>query len=378
MSAGSVYPGSVYPGSVYPGSVYPADRLVDETEATVSVGVRQLCCREGINARSFERGRENLRCSAQIDTGVELFRQLVQSEGRATLKASAAEQLELDWSASDCKTQTPDGQQTTRMYASADGVLTPTVPQAEKDKRRETVRQNRQKMPLEKRRKLLPLGRVKRGTDQRYKQIYVTCFYDQDQQHRLVGVTAGKVKGLRRLLKREAARVHLRAADERVGIVDGAVCLKANLDELPLEMVLLDFYHASEHVGDAAVKTAAGEQWLQQTLHTLRHEGYEPFLQQLLDWRTPLRGAKRKQADALIGYIATRQEMIRYEQCDPRGLDVGSGPMESMCGVTTDRIKGRGRRWDLDNAQAMMSLEAMYQSTGLWDRYWANAFAHRN
>jgi hypothetical protein len=70
--------------------------------------------------------------------------------------------------------------------------------------------------------------------------------------------------------------------------------------------------------------------------------------------------------------------MIHYEECDSRGWDVGSGPMESMCGVTTDRIKGRGRRWDIQNAEAMMALEALYQSTGLWDRYWANQFAHRN
>ena len=63
------------------------DLLVDQTEATVSVGVRQLCCREGANARSFQRGRENLRCSAQIDAGEELFRQLVESEGKAVLKA---------------------------------------------------------------------------------------------------------------------------------------------------------------------------------------------------------------------------------------------------------------------------------------------------
>ena len=188
---------------------------------------------------------------------------------------------------------------------------------------------------------------AKKGSDQRYKQIYVTCLYDQSHERRLVG------------------------------LVDGAVCLKANLDALPLEMVLLDFYHASEHVGDAATATGADKQWLEQTLHTLRHEGFDPFFQKLLDWRTPLRGTKRKHADALISCIAARKEMIRYDECDPRGLDVGSGPMESMCGVTTDRIKGRGR-WDLDNAEAMMALEALHQSTGLWDKYWSNAFAHRN
>ncbi len=166
-------------------------------------------------------------------------------------------------------------------------------------------------------------------------------------------------------------------------MVDGAVCLRNHLDLLSLNEVLLDFYHLSEHVGQAAAKTLGEEsetakQWLAKVLHTLRHEGYEPFFQQLLDWRSPLRGGKRKAADELIGYVASRREMILYEKCDQHGWHVGSGPMESMCGVTTDRIKGRGRRWDLENAEAMMGLEALYQSTGLWDRYWQNQLAHRN
>lgn len=360
------------------GSDCPADRLVDETESAVSVGATQLCCREGINARSFERGRENLKYAAQIDCGKELFRQIVESEGKAIIKAGRDEQLELDWLASECTTQVPDGPEVSRMYVSADGVLVPTTTRAEKDKRRATVMRKRREMPAQQRRRLGKLAWVKSGSDQRYKQVYVTCFYDQSHEHRLVGVTAGKVKGLKRLLKQEAARVRLRGADERIGIVDGAVCLKTNLDALPLERVLLDFYHASEHVGQAATKTGTAKGWLEQTLHVLRHEGYRPFFQRLLDWRTPLRGARRKEADALIQYVAAREDMIHYEQCDARGLDVGSGPMESMCGVTTDRIKGRGRRWDMENAEAMMALEALYQSTGLWDRYWSNAFAHRN
>ena len=211
----------------------------------------------------------------------------------------------------------------------------------------------------------------------------MTIFYDQSQEHRLVGVTCQKVKGLKRLLKTDAARVHLRSAGERLGMVDGAVCLRNHLDKLPLDEVMLDFFHLSEHVGEAAGKTLGAEteptkQWLTKVLHALRHEGYQPFFQQLLDWRTPLRGGKRKAADELINYVASRREMIVYEKCEQRGWDVGSGPMESMCGVTTDRIKGRGRRWNLENAEAMMALEALYQSTGLWDRYWANQLAHRN
>jgi hypothetical protein len=370
-------------GNKQQGSECPSDLLVDNTEAAVSVGARQLCCREGNNARSYARGCENLKHAAQITVGEEQFRQIVQSEGMAILKASDDEQLELDWSASQCTTQTPDGKETTRIYVSGDGVLVPATTQQEKDKRRETVLKKRKNMPRAQRGRLKPLRAVKKGSDQGYKQIYVTCFYDQNHTHRLVGVTSKKVKGLKHLLKREAARVHLRAAVERLGVIDGAVCLRNNLDQLPLDEVLLDFYHLSEHVGIAASKTLgsetpAADQWLTKVLHTLRHEGYDPFFQQLMDWRAPLRGHKRQAADELLKYVTTRQEMILYEKCDQRGWDVGSGPMESMCGATTDRIKGHGRRWDLGNAEAMMAIEALYQSTRLWDQYWANAFAHRN
>jgi hypothetical protein len=234
-------------------------------------------------------------------------------------------------------------------------------------------------MPREKRQQLLPLGAVKKGSDQRYKQVYLTAFYDQSQEHRLVGLTRKDHRGLGTLLRREAARVRLRGATERIGLVDGAVCLRRHLEVLPLQAVLLDFYHLSEHVDEAGAKTLgeqtqAGRQWKDDVLHTVRHEGYEPFFGKLVDWRSRQRGGKRKTSDRLLNYVAERQQMIRYEECEKQGWDVGTGPMESMCGVTTDRIKGRGRRWDLDNAEAVMALEALYQSHQ-WDQYWARALS---
>jgi hypothetical protein len=179
--------------------------LVDALEAAVSVGVRQLCCQLGIAGRSFARSTKALKDSAQIVMSEEMFRTVVESEGKAVLKASATEQLEIDWSAADCKTASPSGQEVSRVYASADGVLVPTTTEAEKQKRRETVVANRKKMAAEKRNQLAPLGPVKAGSDQRYKQVYVTIFYDQTQEHRLVGVTRKDHRGLGKLLKREAA-----------------------------------------------------------------------------------------------------------------------------------------------------------------------------
>ena len=133
------------------------------------------------------------------------------------LAANESAQLELDWSGAQCVAQTPQGQSTTRLYASADGVLVPATTQAEKDKRRETVKQWRKDTPRNQRGKLKRLRPVKKGADQRYKQIYLSAFYDQSQEHRLVGVTRRQILGLEKLLKREAERVGLLGAKERLG-----------------------------------------------------------------------------------------------------------------------------------------------------------------
>lgn len=360
----------------------------------MTVGLRQLCCEQGIAGRSFARSVKNLKSAAAISMGEDLFRQVVESEGKAVLKASADDQLEIDWSAAECKAKVPPLEsargprgdwpavELSRVYTSCDGVLVPTTTEQEKRKRRATTIARRRRMPRDKRRKLAALGMKNKGSDQRYKQIYVTIFYDQTKEHRLVGVTRKKLPGLSQLLKRDAARVHLRAAEERLGLVDGAVCLRRHLEVLPLQEVMLDFRHLGEHVNDASRKTLgeateAGKAFSDDVLHTARHEGYEPFFAKLVDWRAGRRGGKRKVADQLLNYVAERREMMPYDKCDQHGWDVGTGPMESMCGVTTDRIKGRGRRWDIDNAEAVMALEALHQSN-LWEKYWEKALHRRN
>jgi len=43
---------------------------------------------------------------------------------------------------------------------------------------------------------------------------------------------------------------------------------------------------------------------------------------------------------------------------------------EAQCKSTTQRIKGRGRRWDLPHAEALMALAAL-ESSNLWDKWWS-------
>jgi hypothetical protein len=113
-------------------------------------------------------------------------------------------------------------------------------------------------------------------------------------------------------------------------------------------------------------------------LHAAKHQGYEALRDELVTWRAALRSPpKRRAADSLINYVTDRREMIRYPQFIEQGLQIGSGPTESQCKQVPRRVKGRGKRWDADNAEAVMALEAMDQS-GLSRTYWKHCAATRN
>jgi hypothetical protein len=354
------------------GSNVPVDRLVDAAESAVSIGVRELCCQQGTDCRSMARAARNLK-SAGVLVSEETLRKLVESEGKAVLALEAQEQLVIDWSAAQCTTTTPAGVQVTRVYTMADGVLIPVTTQAEKDKRRATVRRRRRARG---RRSVWQprLGPVKKGDDQRYKQFFVVSLHDQEQKRRLVRATRGNHRRLGRLLRRAAGAVRLLGAEQRPGLVDGAVCLRIHMEGLPLTILALDFYHLGEHVNAAkrltfGEKSEAGGQWAADVLHTVRHEGYDPFWDKLVEWRSGLRGAKRKAADGLLHYVAERKEMICYKELEALGCHIGTGTIESMCGVVPLRLKGVGKRWDGDNAEAIMALEALEQSHSR-EKYW--------
>ena len=91
--------------------------------------------------------------------------------------------------------------------------------------------------------------------------------------------------------------------------------------------------------------------------------------QKLLDWRAGVRWGQRPTADQLLNYVSDRREMIRYPEFQAKDWQIGSGPTEATCKTLTARLKGSGMRWDADNAEAIMGLEALSQS-GQWNLYW--------
>jgi hypothetical protein len=184
--------------------------------------------------------------------------------------------------------------------------------------------------------------------------------------------------GVGALLKREAARLRFAEADERIGVVDGASWIPPQFEEAALRLngLGLDFYHLSENVHRCrravfGEQNAAGAAWADALLHTFRHEGYETAREQLLEWRTALRGKKRQAADRLLNYVVERRDMISYPEFTAHGWHIGSGPTEARCKTSTARLKRSGQRWNGPHAEAIASLTNLRDSDQ-WPLYWTN------
>jgi hypothetical protein len=356
--------------------VAPSDALLDYAAGQVTPGVREMACRENQGATSFRKAAENLARLAQIVLCAEQLRLLVETEGRRVHQAQQGSLLETAWTAKDCRV-TREGRkisEKTRIYAGSDGVMVAVITQAEKLKRRAKVKQKRRTCGKKRR----PLSPLRKGADQAWKEFKLVYFYDEELVHQHVAVTHLNHTAAGKLLRREANRLHLAEADERVANVDGAKWIREEFEYhlAELDALGLDFYHLSENVHRARRKvfgeeSAEGLTWAQTLLHAFKHEGYEAAWQRLVLWRAQLGRSvtKRRAADRLLKYAAERQTMIRYPEFLLAGWQIGSGPTEAQCKLTVGRLKGRSRRWDRPNATAITALDCLERS-GQWQKYW--------
>ena len=356
------------------GSTAPADTLIDHQGQTVTGGVIEMASRLNNDGTSFDAAAENLFRTAQIKMSGEQLRQLVIAAGQSVLAAQRSAALPTSFQATDCLADPTTPCSPTRLYTGIDGVMVPAVTDAEKVKRREAIKRRRQRSG----KKCRPLPPRRKGSDEKFKEFKVVTFYDETGEHWHEVLTRGRWHTVGPLVRREARRLNFAAADEKIANVDGATRIRNQLEakphELPLDGLGLDFYHLAENVhksrrivfGDSD----DGRQWADNLLHTLKHEGYKPAWEQLLRWRRPLRSqAKKAEADRLINYVMERREMINYPEFIQRGWQIGSGPTESRCKTSTSRLKGRGRRWDMSNAEAVAALTTLRDSSQ-WDLFW--------
>ncbi len=358
------------------GGVFPADASVGIDEGRVSPGARQILCRLGM-VQDFRQAAEDASRIGNVPVSREKLRQLVESEASAITQARNRGMLPAAWTSADAKVDKTSP--LTRVYAGVDGVMAPTVTQAEKDKRRKNQAIRRQQRSALGVGNTKPLPPARKGSNQRYKEMKICLFYDQLKKHRHAFVTEADSEAFGPLLKAHAGQVAFEKADQSLSLTDGAKWIAGQICQMLLliKVMLLDFYHLSQHVHAAAKcclgETPAAKDWAAARLKEIKEVGVTPVLAAIDALAKKVRAsAKRDSLQGLRNYLIARLDMLDYPSALAEGYDIGSGPTEAMCKTLTLRMKRPGMKWDRDHAAAMMNLTAMYDS-GQAKAYWAAA-----
>jgi hypothetical protein len=181
-------------------------------------------------------------------------------------------------------------------------------------------------------------------------------------------------------LRRQAAQVGMDRAERRIAPSDGGAGLEGWLTTNfgRVEAVILDFYHASEHLGDPAkawhgAGTEAAESRHQRWSHRLKHEGGESVLAELRTLEGVARPSAREVLREARTYFEDRVHRMDYPRYVARGWQIGSGPVESACkAVVGQRLKCAGMRWGEQGSDGVCHLRALFLGErGQWDAFWA-------
>lgn len=176
-------------------------------------------------------------------------------------------------------------------------------------------------------------------------------------------------------LWQEAVRRGVLSSDEVVVLGDGAHWIW-NIAErhFPQAIQIVDWYHASEYVWQAA-SAIWGEanpertSWAHCQLDALWQGKVAEVLLELEQWR-----ASGEAVEAALSYYSEHQARMDYANYRARGLQIGSGSVESACKqLVSARLKQAGMIWDAAGAEAVAMVRAWLKS-----ERWEEAIALRS
>lgn len=182
---------------------------------------------------------------------------------------------------------------------------------------------------------------------------------------------------LGRQLHRQALSVGWQQADMQVALSDGATCLEKFLKTyFPKAVLILDFFHAAEHLAELARALYPREEEYRQAwgrwCAMMKHEGGRRVLAELeqLDrtgWSAEAQEVWRRET----GYFRNNVGRMDYPRYRANGWRIGSGPIEAACKtVIGTRMKGAGMRWKPPGTDAIATLRAAYLSQPQqWDAF---------
>lgn len=141
---------------------------------------------------------------------------------------------------------------------------------------------------------------------------------------------------------------------------------------------LLDIYHASEYISDAA-KALFGEgapevaAWLDEGRQALLADGWWGICEHVGKTLATEAPERHKAVEGLMSYLAKHTDRVNYRLRLHQGRSIGSGMVEGAAkNLVGKRLKQTGARWKLVNANKMAELCCLNYSSQ-WADYWAAA-----
>ncbi|MBU6399245.1 MAG: ISKra4 family transposase [Verrucomicrobia bacterium] len=182
------------------------------------------------------------------------------------------------------------------------------------------------------------------------------------------------------LLRAEAIQRGLARAKLVVFLGDGAAWVwELARVNFPMAVLILDFFHAAEHL-EGLAQGLFGEntdrsktQW-EQWAKVLKEQpdGVEIVLRQARQ-ALPRRGQRRAAALKQIEYFESNTNKMRYAEYQARGLFIGSGVIEAGCKTVIGlRLKQSGMFWGVPGAQNVLDIRCLLENRqfGLfWEQY---------
>ena len=181
-------------------------------------------------------------------------------------------------------------------------------------------------------------------------------------------------------LRRQGGQVSMDRAQRWIGLSDGGNGLEPFVQShFPrVEVVILDFWHASDHLGDLArtwhpTDEEAAKALQGQWCHILKHEGGGALVAQLASLQLPERRPQLRTKHAeVLAYLRKNVPRMDYPSYVKKGWLIGSGAVESACKtVVCQRLKLAGMRWREYGTDNVCHLRALYKSeASQWTAFW--------
>jgi len=162
-----------------------------------------------------------------------------------------------------------------------------------------------------------------------------------------------------------------------IGLADGA---KENWTflEQHVQTSILDYWHVCEYLSKASKAFSkskkAQKNWAKQARKKLKNNktGSRFLLKEMRGFLKKKLSAKvREELQQAITYFVNHLHQMSYKEQINLNHPIGSGVTEAACKVIVkQRTNQSGMRWNIDTAQKVLNIRALYRTNGRWIQFW--------